>query len=60
MGLRGAEADKAGAAAWRAGGILGRVESVVLKHQTGCGMGHLSELGTRLLYFVDLSERGVP
>jgi hypothetical protein len=46
---------------WANSGSCGvRVEQVEMKRQIGCGMGHVSELSTRLLYFVDISERVVP
>ena len=46
---------------WANSGSCGvRVEHVEMKRNISCGMGHVSEMGTRLLYFVDISERVVP
>lgn len=46
---------------WANSGSCGvQVEGVELKVRIGCGMGHVSELSTRLLYFVDLSDAVVP
>lgn len=46
---------------WAHSGSCGvRVEAVDLRQTISCGMGHVDTLSTRLLYFVDISDRVLP